>query len=148
MNIVKTIEQYNNKYVFFCEPIKNNIMNEGNFIRMLYSTPAITLNGVYIHISLNDITCEKYYNKFKCNFNSNLHKELVDKLKIIEEDLLCKCRINNKIPTHKIYEQLKNGNIKTFTDITNRSNCNFILKISGIWETATNFGLTYKFMKI
>lgn len=148
MNIVKSIEQYNNNYVFFCEPIKNNVMNDGNFIRILYSTSAITLNGIYLHISLNDITCEKYYNKFKCNFNSNFHKDLVEKLKIIEEDLLHKCRINNKTPTYKIYEQLRLGNIKTFTDISSRSNCSFILKISGIWETTTNYGLTYKFIRI
>ena len=38
MNLVKKIEQYNNDFIFFCEPIKNNVMNEGNFIRILYSS--------------------------------------------------------------------------------------------------------------
>ena len=28
MNIVKNIDQYNEDYVYFCDPIKNNIMNE------------------------------------------------------------------------------------------------------------------------
>ena len=31
MNLVKTIEQYNHNNLIFCEPIKNNIMNDGNF---------------------------------------------------------------------------------------------------------------------
>jgi hypothetical protein len=47
----------------------------------------------------------------------------------------------------KINEQLKNGNLKIFTDIGNKSLCSFILKISGIWETQYNYGLTYKFIK-
>ena len=43
MNLVKTISQYDDKSVFFCEPIKNNIMNDGNFIRILYSNQNIVL---------------------------------------------------------------------------------------------------------
>ena len=59
MNIVKTIEQYNEDSVYFCDPIKNNIMTEGNFIRILYSTPIFILNGVYLSISINQLTIEK-----------------------------------------------------------------------------------------
>ena len=54
MNIVKNINQYNENNIFFCEPIKNNIMNDGNFIRILYSTHNILLNGIYLLISLNN----------------------------------------------------------------------------------------------
>ena len=54
--------------------------------------------------------------------------------------------INNKIPQYKIHEQLQNGNIKIFTDIGNKQTSSFILKISGIWETQYNYGLTYKFI--
>ena len=147
MNIVKTLEQYDDNCVYFCEPIKNNIMNDGYFIRILYSTHNLVLNGIYLHISLNDITCEKYYNKYKCSFNVNINKELIDKIKVIEESLLQKIEINTKVPQMKIYEQIKNGNIKLFNEV-NDSCCSFILKISGIWETSTNYGLTYKFIKI
>ena len=149
MNLVKKIEQYDENNVFFCEPIKNNIMLEGNFIRILYSTYNVTLNGVYLLIELNDIVSEKYYNKNKCSFNVNSHKELIEKIKVIEENLLKKIEIKNKIPQYKIYEQLTNGNIKFFCDNNNNKTTNsFILKISGIWETQINYGLTYKFTKI
>ena len=147
MNLVKSIEQYNDKNTFFCEPIKNNIMSEGNFIRILYSTQHFILNGIYLLINLNDITCEKFYSKYKCNFNISVHKEIIDKLKQIEEQLLKKYN-TNKIASYKIYEQLKSGFIKIFTDVGNRSQCSFILKISGIWETQYNYGLTYKFLKV
>ena len=148
MNIVKKIEQYDENSIFFCEPIKNTIMNEGNFIRILYSTNNVTLNGIYLLIQLNDIVSEKYYNKNKCTFSVINHKELIEKIKTIEETLLKKIEINNKIPQFKIYEQLVNGNIKFFSDYFSKINNSFILKISGIWETQTHYGLTYKFTKI
>ena len=148
MNIVKTIEQYDENNCFFCEPIKNNVMNDGNFIRIIYSTHNITLNGIYLLLTLNDITSEKYYSKYKCNFNVTLHKDLIDNLKNIEECLLKKYEIKDKIAQFKINEQLKNGNLKIFTDIGSKLICSFILKISGIWETQYNYGLTYKFIKV
>jgi len=147
MNLVKSIEQYNDKNTFFCEPIKNNIMTDGNFIRILYSTQHFILNGIYLLVNLQDITCEKFYNKYKCNFNILNHKDIIDNLKKIEEELLKKYK-TSKIASYKIYEQMKTGYIKIFTDVGNRSQCSFILKISGIWETQYNYGLTYKFLKI
>ena len=52
MNIAKTLDQYNNNYVHLCESIKNNIMNEGQFIRILYSTPYFSLNGIYLYFTI------------------------------------------------------------------------------------------------
>ena len=148
MNIVKRIDQYDDNNIFFCEPIKNNIMNDGNFIRILYSSINFTLNGIYLLININDIICEKYYMKYKCTFNVSNHKDMIDNLKVIEEDILKKYEIKEKVTQFKIYEQLKNGNIKIFSEVNNKSSASFILKISGIWETQTNYGLTYKFIKI
>jgi hypothetical protein len=148
MNIVKNIDQYNEDYVYFCDPIKNNIMNEGNFIRILYSTPLFILNGIYINININHTSVDKYYNKFKCTFDINYHRDILEKIRSIEEGLLKKININGKIPQYKIYEQLRNGNIKVFSDSYDKINTNFLLKIAGIWETETDYGLTYKFINI
>jgi hypothetical protein len=147
MKLVKFIEQYNNKNIFFCEPIKNNIMNNGNFIRILYSTPNVLLNGVYLLLKFYDVTYDKYYNKYKCSFNILNNKDIIENIKVIEEEILKKYKIN-KIPCYKIYEQLKLGYIKLFTETGNVEDFSFILKISGIWETQQNYGLTYKFIKI
>lgn len=146
MNIVKNIYQYNEDYVYFCEPIKNNIMNNGNFIRIIYSTSFFILNGIYISMQINYTSVDKYYNKFKCSFDGNQHKELIEKLKIIENGLLKKSCILGKIPQYKIYEQLKNSNIKVFSDSFDKIGNTFLLKIAGIWETETEYGLTYKFI--
>ncbi len=148
MNIVKKIDQYNENNCFFCEPIKNNVINDGTFIRIIYSTHNVVLNGIYLLLTLNDISSEKYYTQYRCNFNVINHKDIIDNLKIIEEGLLKKCEIKDKIPQFKINDQLKNGSFKVFTDICNKVMCSFILKISGIWETQYNYGLTYKFIKV
>jgi hypothetical protein len=146
MNIIKNIEQYNEDNVYFLEPIKNNIMNNGNFIRIIYSTSLFVLNGIYININLNYISVDKYYNKYKCSFDVLQYKELIEKLRNIEEGLIKKISILGKIPQFKIYEQFKNGNIKVFSDTSDKIGNTFLLKIAGIWETETEYGLTYKFL--
>ena len=149
MNIIKRIDQYNENYVHFCESIKNNIMTNGNFIRILYSNQMFTINGIYLFITLNDVVIEKYYNKYKCTFNIAGHIELLEKLTVLEMNLLKKVAIKNKIPQYKIQEQFRNGNIKIFSEMPPKQNSNsFLLKISGIWETETHYGVTYKFSKI
>ena len=149
MNIVKRIDQYNEKYVYFCDSIKNNVMNEGNFIRILYSTNQFSLNGIYLLFELNDVYVEKYYNKYKCSFQIYSHKEIFDQLNKIEENLLKKLSLKHKIPQYKITEQLRNGHIKIFSDKPLKENSNkYMLKISGIWETELHYGVTYKFMMV
>jgi len=148
MYLVKNIDQYDENNIFFCEPIKNNIMNDGNFIRILYSNKYFILNGIYLLLPFNDINSEKYYNKYKCLFNIVTHKDLIDNIKKIEENILRKLEFYNKTPQYKIYEQIKNGNIKIFCDDIPTSSCFFVLKISGVWETQNSYGLTYKFTKL
>ena len=148
MNIVKRLDQYDENNVYFCDPIKNNVICDGNFIRVLYSTHHMVLNGVYLLVQLNDIVLEKYYSKCKCIFNVNTHYEVITNLKTIEENLLRKLSLKNKQPQFKIFEQINNGIIKIFGDVQTKQNNLFILKISGVWETSQHYGLTYKFIKI
>ena len=148
MNIVTTLDQYDNNSVYFSEPIKNNIMNDGYFLRIIYSTPLFILNGIYISININHITIEKYYNKFKCSFDVNLYKDLIDQLYVIEDNIIKKINIKGKIPQYKIHDQLKNGHIKIFSENVDKNTNLFLLKIAGIWETDMFYGLTYKFIKL
>ena len=69
-----------------------------------------------MEINLSDTYFEKYYNKYKCNYNINsgANKELIDKIKLIEENIIKKLNYFNKIPNFKIYNHIKNGNIKIF----------------------------------
>jgi hypothetical protein len=148
MNLTITLEQFDNEYVYICESIKNNIMNEGVFYRILYSTNLFSCNGIYILLNINYLSIERYYNKYKYNFDITNYEFLINKIKEIEYSILQKISLENKYYNLKIYEQLKNGSLKI--DMDNSSNCKsnlIILKISGIWETKNEYGLTYKFIK-
>ena len=149
MNISISLDQYNEDYIYFCDPIKNNIMDDGMFIRILYYTPIFALNGLYIAININYTTIEKYYNKYKCCFDVNIYKNIIEQIRLIEENIIKKINIKGKIPQFKIYDQFKNGNIKIFfkENTDNKSNI-FLLKIAGVWETDTYYGLTHKLIKI
>lgn len=148
MNIIKNIDQFNINNIFFCDPIKNNIMVESNFIRILYSTDLFVMNGIYLSLSFQNMYIEKYYNKYKCSFDTNVHKVLIDKLKKIEESIIALLPIKDKTPDYKLYNQIKNGNIRIFSEDNEKINNMFLLKISGIWETDTTYGITYKFINI
>ena len=143
------LNQYNEDNIYFCVSIKNNIMDNSEFIRILYSTPIFVLNGIYISLDINYITIEKYYNKFKCFFDVHLYKNIIEQLRIIEENILKKINIKEKTPQFKIYDQFKNGNIKIFLNENSENKSNiFVLKIAGIWETDTCYGLTHKIIKV
>jgi ribosomal protein S17E len=152
MNLVKTLDQYHENNIYFCAPIKNNVMNEGNFIRIIYSTPNFSLNSINLIIPLAGCLFEKYYSKYKCSFDYQHNKHIINKIKIVEENILKHTNIQNKIPQYKIFDQLKNGNVKIFSvncdkPIENK-NTSILLKISGIWENEMQYGLTYKFLQI
>ena len=73
---------------------------------------------------------------------------MIESLQTIENNIIKKINIRGKIPQYKIYEQLKNGNIKIFSENIDKINNTFLLKIAGIWETDMYYGLTYKFIKL
>lgn len=146
MNIVKRLDQFDENNVYFCESIKNTVMMNANFIRIFYSNHLFTLNGIYLFIPIHDFHIEKYYNKYKCIFNGNMYLNIILKIKQIEELILNKLNIKNKIAQCKIYTQLKCNFIKVFQENQINSDSNIILKISGIWENASHYGITYKFM--
>ena len=151
MNVVIKEDQLNISNVYYTEPIQNIIMDNSQFIKIVYSTQDIILNGIYLLVELKHITKEKYFKKIKISYDVNLNKSMLHKIYEIENQLLNKYNIKHKIQRKIIYDTLSNGVIKMFpnneNDIINNKN-SFILKISGIWENTTEYGLTYKLLVI
>ena len=146
--MIKKIKQYDNNCVYFCEPIKNNIILESLFIKIFYSTSNIVFNGIYLELPFQECYYEKYYNKYKYVFNINNinNQEIMNGVKNIEEAILHKYLVSNKMTQNKVFEQMKDGNIKLFCVNIPKYTNKLILKISGVWETIHNYGLTYKFI--
>ena len=150
MNIALSMNQYDINNIYYCDSIKNNVVNDGTFIRLIYSTDYFITNGVNISVPFSDVTVEKYYNKYKCTFNVSNNRNNIESIYNIEKEILDKINTKSKIIQTKISDQLKNGNFKIFSEnIDKQTNVQlFILKISGIWETDNYIGLTFKFCKI
>ena len=71
----------------------------------------------------------------------------------MEKNILDNSIIKDKIQSNKLSDLLGNGYIKNinlpFYDTKfNSSNNKFILKISGIWESEIEYGLTYKILDV
>lgn len=143
MNLIISLNQYNEDCVYFGEVLKNNIMDNSNFIRIVYSTSLFSLNGIYLMLNVNYTSVDKYFNKFKCVFDVNSCREMIDKLYAIEHGLLQKIGIVGKTPLYKITDQMRSGSIRVFSD-NDKFGTTCMLKIAGLWETETEYGLTYK----
>ena len=150
MNIVIDIDEFNKDHIFLQEPVKNNIIDDSKFIRIIYSNNIFSINTLYIVFNLQIIQVENYFNKHKFVFNVKQNTKTINQLKSIEESILDKIFINNKKPVFRLFEQLNLGNLKLFKDNLKlykiNSDNEFIIKISGIWDNEYEYGITYKFV--
>ena len=106
-------------------------------------------NGIHLCFTITPTTIDKCYSKYKIIFDRQIYKEVIELLKNIEEDVLKQVGIEDKIPHYKITEQVKYGHLKLSVEegdtLTLNKELTIILKISGVWETDANYGVTYKF---
>ena len=142
-----------NEDIYFSEPVKNTVIAHSTFRRIMYSNQFISLNNILILLKLENIKIIKFYQKYKCIFNTDnntINNSSIIDITNIEKNILSKIKLNTKIPKFSILEQVRNCFIKFSTnnfniDYTNSNKINIFLKISGIWENESEYGLTYKF---
>ena len=108
MMLAISLSKYNRQYIVMLPPVKNNLVEDGIFIRIMYSTNNVAFNGLFIYIR-NETTSDV------CE---------------IEKDLL-QLHKTSKLPVYSVERQI----IRT---------PRAVLKISGIWENDTHYGLVYK----
>jgi len=146
MNISLNKEDFSIDNVYFYEPIKNSIIENSSFIRLIYSNELMAINGIYIKIDFDNVTKTNDFSKQKITININDNAKIINYIKSIESEILQKINIQRKRKIYKISEQLMTGYIKHLID--NKYANSFILKISGIWESENDYGLTFKFIEI
>ena len=99
---------YTPSFVHFAHPVKNNVIENSMFSRIIYSTDTYTMNGLYVR------------------------KHTLAQLQAIENDIM------------GAYATTKPRGGSLCAHYTAAS----ILKISGLWESETAYGLAYKFIHI
>ena len=145
-----SINEYDADCIFTTDSIRNTVIDNSSFIRIIYSTEHIMLNGIMITTPFVGFSVNKYFNKWRCNYQVEKNASLIEQLYIIEKEILQRVDIQNKTPCYKIYEQLSNGFIKIFleenTSHDGLENSHILLKISGVWVSEEEYGITYKFI--
>ena len=147
MYIVLELDDLNINNIFYQEKVKNTVMDNSNFLRIIYSNELFILNGIFVRFNINLQTVEKSFNKYKCVFDIKSHNDIINKISTIEKKILEHIS-SNKIPVYRISEQLNNGFLKIFNEAECLEKNEFILKVYGIWENEFEYGLTYKFINI
>jgi hypothetical protein len=152
MNILINYNTYDANNVFFSEAIKNTIIDNSVFRRLVYTPDNYSLNSLHFMISIQNAVIKKYYNKYKCYINhTTLNHVEINKMVSIEKSILSRVDIKNKRPITQISDLLNQKHIKLFSSNPlkdNYENFRVVLKISGIWETEDTYGLTFKFIDL
>ena len=140
--------------LYFSEPVQNALMSDSYFIRIIYSDNDVSLVGLMIPMYFNSITVLKSFNKSIIMYDLHSHRDMI--LKISELEISILERYNHflkmykkyqKSPVYNLTTQLKSCSVKLFDDIDkNLDECNLVLKISGIWESEKEIGITFKFI--
>tara|TARA_B110000858_G_C17732843_1_gene441020 strand:+ start:424 stop:873 length:450 start_codon:yes stop_codon:yes gene_type:complete len=149
MNIVLLSSQFKKEHVYFTDPIENTVMEDSKFIKILYSNQDVVLNGVFIDVKLKITQKENYFKKIKYIFDVNINNKMLQSIYTIENDILNHYNLS-KQKKYIIRDSISNGAMKIFPNSENEANNNgtFILKISGIWENSTEYGVTYKIVAV
>lgn len=158
MNILLDINEFNLDNIFLMESKENTII-KGKFIKILYSTENFTMNGIYLDFPLFDYETKNFNGKNILYFDIGQNFDLISQFSKMENDIIhffMKYYNLKKKMINTIERQLKNGMIKYYNYTTSNKRCysletskclnRIYLKISGIWETDTDFGITYKFI--
>ena len=93
MNLVLDSNKYSINNIYFNEFVKNTIMNDSNFIRIIYSNKDLILNGLYIKINIYKETNHIKANHIKTD---NFNNKIVIFIQELENNLL------NKYNQHKM----------------------------------------------
>jgi|688.fasta_scaffold01837_2 hypothetical protein len=148
MNILLTTKDLCIDNVQFLDT-KDNIIMDGNFTKLVYADPLITMNGLYIYFPILLKSVHKNIAFFDVNENRTLLKEIFD----IEKNILQYYKEiydKTELEISSIKTQFMTGMIKlnSFTKLNTFSHENkCVIKISGIWENKNTIGITCKYIQ-
>lgn len=141
MLLVMNPDQFSNENMVLHEPIKNQIFSDSKFIRIQYSNNIVTTNGLHIKLDIKGASIERKQNKTIVQFNVYNNRNLIEYITQLEDNILSAVTLKDKTPVYNLRETMASGRINLHD-----ASDNFILKISGIWETEQTYGITYKFI--
>ena len=154
MNVALRLTDFPIEYTSLLET-KNNIITDGVFTKIIFSNNLFVMNGIFFYFPIDIHNIINSNGRLFVNFDpsSSYNSNIINSISIIENNILSfykNSTVTQKNESFILQNQLFSGNIKVYKDSNNSNfhnnfkNKQFILKISGIWENRTEFGITYK----
>ena len=153
--ISENLQNLNYESIILNEPIKNSAVQYNYFYKLLYSTNIVSLTSIFLLFELNNLSFENDKIRFD---KTTLNNSVLSKLIELEEHVL-NLIVDSKNKLYKLKEIYENQffkyslsdeyeNLNRYSYLKDLNNINFIIKISGIWESKDSIGLTFKFIKV
>ena len=145
MNLFINHDDFNINYLQFLNTKKNLIM-DGNFTKIMYSNEIMSMTGLFIVFDFDRLEFPIYIENIQ---NAPLYDKwnivsatIIESIKNIEHEVLKYYKemygCNKKM---SYSNNLQNG-IRSYKNNENK----LLFKISGIWETELDVGITYKIL--
>jgi hypothetical protein len=155
MNFVFDINDFQIENLHLFEK-KKNIVVDGIFTKMIYSDRLLSMNGIYLNFPLEIHSNQNNFNNKNIYFYSytKTNSYYIKELSLIEEYIVnyYKNFYNvNKMNSMVLTKQLQSGFFKLYKEQHNDKTVGktrLVLKISGIWETKTEIGITFKLLEM
>jgi hypothetical protein len=150
MNIVcLDLKKYDSKYLYFFDSKPNHII-DGTFSKVMYTHESFTMNGIYVYVPMN-INLVQKIDENKYNICINIEEDILNALRTLEIEILCSYASSKglkKKSDSSLYKQLLQKRFRIYESFNkNIQDSYFILKISGVWENSTTYGITHKFLE-
>lgn len=142
MYIYNDIEDIDSKNTFFYKPTINKLTGYKLFYKIAYNIDLFVLNTLLINIPISTTQIIKENNNYKCVIS--LDNNFLLRLKEYETQILI--NMNHIIKKQYVIFSQKfiNNNSIIFNYNTIPENIKLYIKISGMWESDTQYGLITK----
>jgi hypothetical protein len=143
MNIYHSINSLDVNNITICNPIANKFSNYDKFYKILYNTNGMTMNSIYLLVDIDNAYVVEEHKKYKMVFN--IDEQIIEKIKRLEIGLLEKANhfLQKDIVLNCNYNLLNNKYIYSSNPIS-KKNKKIYIRISGLWESNNQIGLTTK----
>jgi len=154
MFLCNNIDDISFNNIFCYDKMKNNIMENSFFYKLVYSDSESCFNGIFFMINLKNCFVEKYFDKLKITLSEcKENRDIGFKVQNFEENIFKKFK--TKFTNYNLEKRLSQQLNQMILKIQNNNfkNCNtyqdvkVIIKISGMWENSKTkqIGLTFKY---
>jgi hypothetical protein len=143
MNIYHTINNIDINSITICNPIANKFSNYDKFYKILYNLNGMTMNSIFLLIDVESLHVVEEHKKYRVTFN--IDDTTIEKIKRLEMSLLERVNqlLQKDIVLNCNYNLLNNKYIYSVNNVS-KKNKKIYIRISGIWESNNQIGLTTK----